>query len=530
MRINSDVGGKMKKISLSVPVLIVLFLISTTAVATPKIGGTLTYGRASDAVTLDPHMAEEFETFTVVANIFDGLVNYKKDSTEVVPALATSWETSKDGKQWTFHLRKNVLFHDSTPFDAQAVVFNFLRLLDPNHPYYRSDFPYTRFTFQYVKEVKALDQYTVQIVLERPYAPFLANLAMPAARIVSPAAVRKWGDNFTRHPVGTGPFIFQEWVQRDHITLIRNDRYWGQKPYLDKLIFRCIPDKTERYIAFQNDQIQIMDNVDPADIAQLKKLKDKKIKMQPGLNISYIAMNTQKKPFDSRLVRQAVNHAVNKKKLIKLFYKGLAIPAKNPIPPTIWSYNDKIQDYEYNPQKAKTLLQKAGYTQGLKISLWSMRNPRPYMPDPQHIAQVIKANLEAVGMEVDLRLFELKAYWQALNSRAYDMCLLGWVSDNGDPDNFLYVLLDKTNAIEPDPYNNAFFVHDQLHELLVKAQQIIKTEQRARLYKQAQEIIHHECPWVPLAHLYRIIALDSRVHGPIIHPTNLSSFNTTWIE
>jgi peptide/nickel transport system substrate-binding protein len=110
------------------------------------------------------------------------------------------------------------------------------------------------------------------------------------------------------------------------------------------------------------------------------------------------------------------------------------------------------------------------------------------------------------------------------------MCLLGWVSDNGDPDNFLYVLLDKSNAIEPDPYNNAFFVHDQLHELLVKAQQIIKTEQRARLYKQAQKIIHHECPWVPLAHLYRIIALDSRVHGPIIHPTNQSSFNTTWIK
>ncbi len=512
--------------------LLTIFCLTITpcwAEPVPKRGGELIIAQNTDALTLDPARITDAESAKITANILEGLVRYKDGSTEVEPALAVSWNISECGKELIFHLRKGVKFHDSTPFNADAVVFSFLRQIDPGHPFYQNNFSYSGFTFKYVKSVEALDKYTVRIVLGKPYAPFLYNLAMDAASAISPTAMKKGVNEFEKHPVGTGPFKFEKWVPNDRIILGTNSDYWRKHPFLEKLVFQTIPNPSVRFKKFQSGRIHVMDGINPTDIAKIKLLPNGRLLKQPGLNVGYLAMNTEKKPFDNVNVRQAVNHAINKQKLIKLFFKSMAVPAKNPIPPTLWGYNDDIDDYEYNPQKARQLLKEAGYEQGLATSLMTMDVSRPYMPQPKKIARAIKGNLAAVGIRVRIITYDWGTYIAKAENGEHDLCLAGWIGDNGDPDNFLYVLLDKDNAVKP-AQNAAFFKHDRLHEILVKAQQISGKQERIRFYHQAQEIIHQQAPWVPLAHTQQIGAYQKNVHGVVFHTTGIMRFDQAWIE
>lgn len=495
----------------------------------PRQGGYLIIAQNSDALTLDPAKVTDNESSKVTANIFEGLVRYKEITTEVEPDLAVSWEISEDGKEWIFHLRKGVKFHDGTPFNAGAVVFSFLRQIDPGHPFFQKNSSYAGFIFNYVKSVEALDEYIVRICLEKPYAPFLYNLAMNSASpVISPTAVKKWGNDFEKHPVGTGPFKFEEWIPNDRIILTANPDY-RDPPFLDKLVFRAIPNATARFKEFQAGRIHVMDGIKPADAAKIKQLPYGRLFKQAGLNVGYLAMNTEKKPFDNIKVRQAVNHAVNKQNLIKLFFKSFAVPAKNPLPPTLWGYNDDIDDYEYNPQKARQLLKEAGYEQGFETSLWTMDTARPYMPQPKKIARAVRGNLAAVGIRVRIVVCDWRTYIAETENGEHDLCLAGWIGDNGDPDNFLYVLMDKDNAVRP-AQNAAFFKHDRLHELLIKAQQISDKQKRIRLYHKAQEIIHQQAPWVPLAHTQQLGAFQKKVHGVVFHTTGVIRVSRAWTE
>ncbi|MCP3923736.1 MAG: ABC transporter substrate-binding protein, partial [Desulfobacterales bacterium] len=206
------------------------------AQSVPKVGGTLIWGRGADSVTLGPLISTDGESDKIILNIFEGLVRFKEGTTEIEPALATSWKTGKGNTEWIFYLRKGVLFHDGTPFNANAVVFSLLRQIDPNHPYYRKDLGYAKLAFKYVKSVEALNAYTVKIILKKPFAPFINNLAMHiAASIISPTALKKWGKKFALHPVGTGPFIFKEWIPNKLITLVKNPHYWDGPVYLDSV-------------------------------------------------------------------------------------------------------------------------------------------------------------------------------------------------------------------------------------------------------------------------------------------------------
>ncbi|WP_290768889.1 ABC transporter substrate-binding protein, partial [Halanaerobium sp.] len=201
-------------------------------------GGTLIYAQGADADALDPHMTTLGNSADVIVNVFDGLVRFKAGTTEIEPALATDWEISDDGLEYVFHLREGVEFHDGSPFNAEAVVFDIERQLDPDHPYYlEGSYPYAGFSLGMIDEVRAVDEYTVEFTLENPYAPFLKNLAMFATMIVSPEAVKEYGEDIFKNPVGTGAFKFVEWVRDDHITLEANEDYWDGRPYLDELIF-----------------------------------------------------------------------------------------------------------------------------------------------------------------------------------------------------------------------------------------------------------------------------------------------------
>lgn len=509
-------------------------VVAPSLAAQPKSGGTLVWGRGSDSKKLDPSDVTDGESLKVTQQIYDTLVRYKKTNTEVIPGLAESWTTSEDGLVWTFKLRKGVKFHDGTDFNAEAVVFNFQRWSDPNHPYHNGEFPYWGYMFGgypgVVKEIKALDEYTVQFTLNQPQAPFLQNLAMPVFAIASPTAVKKYGPDYFKNPVGTGPFKFVSWQQDSQIIVERNEDYWDGKAYLDRIIFKVIPDNSARFLELQTGSIDIMDGLNPSDVEFVKQDSSLTLHLRPSFNIGYLAMNMDKKPFDNVLVRRAINHAINKEMIVEAFYSGLGQPAKNPMPPTLWGYNDEIEDYEYNPEKARQLLKEAGYPNGFETELWAMPNPRPYFPEPRKIAEAMQADLADVGINAKIVTYDWATYLDKTEDGEHTMAMLGWTGDNGDPDNFLYVLLDKDNAVKGTAGNIAFYRSDELHDLLIEAQQTPNKERRIELYKKAQEIIHRDAPWVCVVHSTPPIPAKSYVKGYTPHPTGTEQFTDVWLD
>lgn len=516
--------------------IVALFLCSATLAlaAEPKRGGTLVFGRGADSKSLDPINVTDGESLKATQQIYDTLVTYKPGTTEVIPELATSWETSEDAFTWTFYLRKGVKFHDGTPFNADAVVFNFERWMYEDNPYHHGDFAYWQYMFGgfpgVVKSVKAIDEYTVQFELNQPQAPFLNNLAMPNFAIASPAAIKKYGEDYGNHPVGTGPFILQSWKRDDTMVLVRNENYWGEGPYLDKVIFRVIPDNSARLMELQAGTVDIIDGVNPIDVESIKADPNLQLILRPSMNVGYLAMNFDKKPFDDVRIRRAINHAINKEAIVEAFYGDLGIPAKNPMPPSIWGYNDAIEDYEYNPEKAKQLLAEAGYPNGFKTELWAMPNPRPYFVQPRPIAEAMQADLAAIGIKAKIVTYDWATYLDKTENGEHPMAMLGWTGDNGDPDNFLYVLLDKDQATKGSAGNISFYRSDELHEVLIEAQMSPDHEKRVELYKRAQEIIHEDAPWVCVVHSTPPLAAKKNVKNFIPNPTGTESYDQVWLK
>ncbi|WP_462408801.1 ABC transporter substrate-binding protein [Neobacillus sp. Marseille-QA0830] len=481
---------------------------------------TLVYGRGGDSTSLDPITTTEGEAFKVTENIFDTLVSYGEKDTTIQPGLAEKWEVSDDGLTYTFHLRQGVKFHDGTDFNAEAVVFNFERWMNGDEdkfPYYTMFGGYKSDEGHVIKEVKAVDQNTVQFVLKRPQAPFLKNLAMSPFGMASPAAVEKYGDDFRSHPVGTGPFKFVEWKQNDTITLEKNPDYWQKGlPKLNKVIFRVIPENTARLNALANGEIDIMDGLNNSDEATVKANNKLQVIERPSMNVGYIGLTTTRKPFDNKLVRQAMNYAIDKKALIDAFYGGKAQPAVNPMPPSIKGYNDSIKDYPFDLEKAKALLKEAGYEKGFEIDLWAMPVARPYMPEAQKVAEVIQENLSKIGVKANIKSVEWATYLDKARKGEFDMFMMGWTGDNGDADNFLYTLLDKDSI---GSNNYSYYSSDELHDILIQAQTETEEAKRIELYKKAQEIIKEDAPWVPLVHSIPLLAASKDVINYVPHPT-----------
>jgi peptide/nickel transport system substrate-binding protein len=469
------------------------------------------------------------ESFKVCDNIYETLVTYASQSTAVEPQLARSWSVSDDRLNWTFHLRTDVLFHDSTPFNAQAMLFSLGRQFFKDHPYHKVEGAY-----QYWKDMdmddivaalEAPDDSTFVIRLKTPNASFLANLAMNFCAAVSPAALKKHGADYFKNPVGTGPFSFIEWRKDERIVLSRNDDYWGTKPQIRQLIFKPVHEAAVRFLELKTGAVHGIDNISPEFIKEIRTDPNLTLLTQPGMNVGYLAMNMDKPPFDQLEVRLALNHAINKQSLVDNFYQGLALPATNPIPPTLWGYNDAIEPYPYDPAKARQLLAQAGLPEGFETELWAMPVPRPYMPQPGKIAQAIQADLAKVGITAKIVQWEWGTYLAKVSNGEHPMALLGWTGDNGDPDNFLYVLLDKNAALKP-AQNIAFYRSDALHDILVQARQLADQGERARLYKQAQEIIHQDAPWVPLVHATQTAAFRRQIQGFNLHPTGSKWFHS----
>jgi peptide/nickel transport system substrate-binding protein len=508
-------------------VLVSLLLVSTNAFADAS--DTLVWGRGGDSVILDLAQATDGESIKAGIQILENLVIFKKDSMEVEPQLAVSWSVSKDGLVWTFNLRKGVTFHDGTPFNAQAVADSFNRVIDPNHRFYNyGKWKYLSLSLKPVTKINVVDDYKIQLVTEKPFAPLLNNLALWLCPILSPAAMEQYKDKIGMNPVGTGPYKLVKWDKDDKIVLTRNDSYWGGKPKLERIILKSIPEPSARLMALQSGTIDIADDLDPDSIAMAKTNKDLVVKSVPSINIGYLAMNTSKPVFKDPRVRRAINHAVNKKDLIQAIFKGMAVPAKNPFAPSIWGYNNDIEPYAYDPAKARALLKEAGYDFNMVLELWAMPVSRAYMPDPIKTAELIQAYLKDAGVNTKIVRYDWGAYLQKTSNGEHDMCMLGWLGGNADPDNFLYGLLSADAATIPGAANVSIWKDAKFTELVKKAQVVFKISERAEYYKKAQVIFHNEAPWVPLAHTTTIRVFNKRVQDVPLRPNGLNSFQMVW--
>jgi peptide/nickel transport system substrate-binding protein len=489
-------------------------------------GETLIVGRASDPLSLDPARTTDSESIETCEQVFEHLVRYRADSMEIEPALATHWEVSSDGRVWTFHLRTGVRFHDGTPLNADAVVWSLERQRDPGHPDHKPDFVYWESSFRNIQKVEKVDDMTVRITIERPYAPFLANLAMFPVSILSPAAVRRSGDGYDRSPVGTGPFKFVEWVPGERLVLTANPYYWGGAPRLEYLVFRPIRDARQRLQAMEGNAVNVAYGLAPHDIPYVRLHPDLVLHRAAGNNVAYLAMNTQRPPFNDVRVRRAVNYAINKVPLTKLIYQGMATPAKGPVPPGLWGYVEDLPDYHYDPAQARALLREAGVPVGVRPKLYTSTDPRDYLPAPERVARVIACNLREVGLNAEVVSQPLGAHLRSMSNGEHDLCLHGWTGDNGDPDNFLYMLLDRDNTVPGVANNVAFYRNGALHGLLIWARESSDRAEREHLYDQAQRMIHEDAPWVPLWHSDFTAVAHRNVRGLVVHPGALVYYRT----
>lgn len=333
---------------------------------TEPVDGTLSYLRGQDSVRLDPGDVSDGESSKVIEQVFDTLLRFKPGTTEVEPSLATSWTSSEDKATWTFQIRPDVKFHDDSPVDGAAVVNAFERQRDPEHPHHFNDgaWEFWHGLFGFVKQVR-LGAHPMEVVfeLDGPAPPFfLGQLAQFSSSIPSKAALDKLGKDFRSNPVGSGPFKFVRWETGVSIHLARNDAYWDGAPKLASVVFRNSNDPTVRSRRLRtNKDADLIDNIDPETVPQLEQDGDIAVARMPGVNVGYLAMNTTKKPFDDKRVRQAVAYALNKARIIKLSYRGLAKQATTPVPPTLPGHNGSIVDRKRDAKKARELLRDAGF-------------------------------------------------------------------------------------------------------------------------------------------------------------------------
>jgi peptide/nickel transport system substrate-binding protein len=495
---------------------------------------TLIVGKPGDVIGLDPARITDDESVEACEQIYEHLVRYKPGTTEVEAALALSWDVSDEGTVWTFKLRPGVKFHDGTPMNADAVVFSLERQRDPLHPYHSDDFSYWRDQYAYIERIDAVDPLTVRIKIERPFAPFLSSLAMFPASIVSPTAVRKHGADYPRFPVGTGPFRFHSWTPGDRLVIERNDDYWGEKARLERIVFRNIPDARQRLVALEGGAVDVAFSILPEELQYVRLHPDLRLHTVKGQNIAYVAMNTQKPPFDDPRVRQAINHAVNKKPIVLLVYQGLADIARGPIPPSMWSYRDDLVDYKYDPVLARSMLAAVEAEGKLdrrrRYTFYVPRTPRSYLPDPEQVGRVIQRNLLDIGIDTQLIVQDFGPHLSDTMQGKHDLCLLGWTADNGDPDNFLHVLLDRDPTLPGPEQNVAFYYDGRVHGLLRYAQETVALEERTTFYSQAQGIIFDDAPWVPLAHSEVAVAARNDVDGLLLQPSATMYYQHVWLH
>jgi peptide/nickel transport system substrate-binding protein len=513
--------------------------------------GTLVFAGASDPTYLDPILVSDGESFRVTEQIFEGLVQLRLGKTSVTGMLARTWKISRDGRTYTFNLRRGIRFHDGTRFNAGAVCANFNRWFNFRGPfqdasatyYYQAIFGGFRTNERsglrppLYRSCRARGQYTAIVRLNKRSGPFLQALSLSAFSMQSPTAMARYGANqgeirggvfrptgsyAFEHPTGTGPFRFISWRIGEKVELAEFRGYRGpNKPKLARLIIRPITTTTGRLQALQSGEVNAFDLVAPEHIGTIRSNRSLKVVNRPSFNVGYVTINMAKPPMDKVLVRKAVAYGLDRGGVVRSFYTGRGVVAHAFMPPTLFGYAKNVFKYTYNPDRARALLRQAGLTPPVDIEFyWPTAVSRPYMPNPKLNAEAFAASLERAGFRVALRSLPWRPdYVGRLNDgNAGHLNLIGWSGDYGDPDNFLGTFF-KGN--KPQFGIN----HAGLTSILTRAERETNLKKRIALYQQANRVIMRDIvPGVPYVHTTPALGMQRRVLNYFASPTGSDRF------
>lgn len=514
--------------------------------APADVDSTFVFAASSDPASLDPAFAQDGETFRVSRQIFEGLIGTKPGTADPAPLLAEDWESAPDGMSHTFMLKEGVTFHDGTDFNAEAVCFNFERWYNWTGiaasealSYY-----YGKLFRGYVETPDAAvyksctpnGDHEVTIELNQPFAGFIPALSLPAFAMQSPAALEEFGADDVGgtaeapslseygqgHPVGTGPFVFEEWSPGEQLTLTYNEDYWGEKGQIERIIFRVIDDPTARRQALESGSIDGYDLVGPADSAALEEAGYNMVS-RPPFTILYLAFNQAVPELQDIKVREALSYAVDKDALISQVLPEGTQKATQFMPDSVNGWNADVTTYEYDPEKAKELLAEAGYDEANPLTLdfnYPVNVSRPYMPDPEQIFTVLASQLNEVGVQTT----PITDAWnpdyldKITGTPNHGIHLLGWTGDYNDTDNFVGVFFGGPSA-------EWGFDNPELFAALAEARGVASLEDQTALYEDINEQVAQLIPGVPLAHPAPTLAFAPRVDSFPASPVNDEVFN-----
>ena len=475
--------------------------------------------------------------------LYNRLVEFAPGTTRPVPGLAEGWDVSEDGLEYTFHLRQGVKFHSTyffTPsrdLNADDVVFSLRRQMDRKDPYYDyagGIWPYFEGMAMpaLIDSIGKVDDQTVRIKLTRPDPAILGDLAMDFASILSEEYAAqllkaKKPQDLDRLPIGTGPFQFVGYQPDVRINYRANPDYWRGKPAIDRLSFLINPDPLARARMMTAGKCQVMADPTPDIVARLKSDPDIDVKQAQATDVAYLAYNTQEKPFDDKRVRKALNQAIDRRALVDAIYGGDAAVADSPLPDSMWSHVGVIPDGAADPEAAKAALADAG-VKDLKMKIWVPPVSRAYDPDPRRMAEMIKADLAKAGVEADIVSDDLGAFIKKTAAPDRDGAVLfGWISDNGDPDNFLGALLGcDTVGIS----NRAEWCNKAFDKAVLDARKVADTGERVKLYETAQQIFAEEAPWLTIAHTRVSVPVAKSVKNYVVDPLGHHDFAGVDVE
>jgi peptide/nickel transport system substrate-binding protein len=524
-------------------------------------GGTLVFAGAADPLVLDGALVSDGESLRVIDQLFEGLVTLEPGTTEVIPALATEWESSEDGLEWTFNLREGVTFHDGEPFNADAVCFNFERWYNFPDAFQNANASYYwQFGFgggfadpiegaagpedSIYASCEVVDDLTVTLVLTRPSAAFLPALSLPSLAFHSPKALQEFGADEgtvdeegvfrpsgtygTEHPTGTGPFMFESWTRGERLVIVRNEDYWGEPASLDSVIFRPIPDNAARLQALQAGEIHGYDLVEPQDMPTIEEDPNLQLLDRPAFNVGYVGITQSQPPLDQVEVRQAIAHALDRQAVVDNFYGGRGEVAHVFMPPELFGYADDVTQFEYDPAQTQELLEQAGVETPVNVTFCFPTDvSRPYMPDPQRNFEAFRANLDEAGFRVRPRSAPWTPdYLGLVDAGKCGLYLLGWTGDYGDPDNFVGTFFQ-----DPQPaWGTDKVPNQEIMDALNAAEQEPDLEARTQAYEEINRMIAEWIPGVPYVHTSPALAFSANVQGYVPSPISLEPFSIVTLE
>jgi peptide/nickel transport system substrate-binding protein len=509
---------------------------SPDAAQAPRPGGTLTIGLSAGFDPLDPATTSNTLARLTMKFVYDTLLFRDPKTGEIVPGLARSFNVTKDGKIITIRLRPGVTFHDGTPLNAQAVVFSINRILDP-----KTRSPHRTSIVGPVRRIRALNPQTLRIVMNYPFSPFLDTLTQVAFAPVSPTAVRRWGTDYARHPVGTGPFMVQSVTPGDRVTMVRYPRYnWAPafagrtgRAYLSQVVVRVIPEDATRMALGRAGDIDLVYAPIFSQLASLQGNSQFAVRPAPrsGVPRSFI-FNTSRWPFDDVRVRRAVAHAINKRQILEAAYGGNGSVASNILSPGLFGYSQAAAKLmpPYNPARARQLLTAAGWTRGddgilvkggQRFSItYGTSTPGTSF---QITSQIVQANLKEIGIEAKIEAEAVAAYLEDIRGGKWH--LADFLFAASDPD-VLFTILHSTSINAA--WNTARFRSAQMDRLLLQARQALDSKQRASLYAQIQTLVMNQLPYVPYYNITQPFILNTRIQGLTIDGQGFYDIYNAW--